>query len=103
MVDLYPSVSPRSCHCTQWVGGASSMTENKHRLSQMADISYQSDKSLSRLPAPQHVFVCVCVSLSASLFVSLAWAVWQTTMAVSHEQLCLTFLPSRLAQPAHQI
>lgn len=52
MGDLYPSVSPFSCHCTQWVGVASWMTENKHSSSQTTDISYQCDKSLLCLPVP---------------------------------------------------
>lgn len=50
MGELYLSVSPRSCHCTQWVGLASSMTENKYSSTQTTDILYQRDKSLSRLP-----------------------------------------------------
>lgn len=54
---LYPSVSPRNCRCTQWVGVASSTTENKYSLSQMTDISFQRDESLPCLPAP----LCVCL------------------------------------------
>lgn len=50
MRDVYMSVSPCSCHWTQWVGVASSMTENKYSSTQTADISYQGDESLSCLP-----------------------------------------------------
>lgn len=45
--DLYPSVSPCSCHCTQFAGVASSMTENKYSSTQTTDISQQGDESLS--------------------------------------------------------
>lgn len=34
MGDLDLSVSPRSCHCTQWVGVVSAMTENKYSSTQ---------------------------------------------------------------------
>lgn len=54
MRDLSPSALLCSCHCTQWVGVASLMIENKYSSSQTNDISCLCDKGLSCLPS-----VCV--------------------------------------------
>lgn len=64
-------VSPHS-----GVGVASPTTENKYTLSQTTDISNRPDESA---PSPR-------VS-----HVSLAWAAWQTTLAVSHDPLSRCF------------
>lgn len=94
MGDLKSSVSPCSCHCTQWTGVASSVTENKYSSTQTTDISYRHDKS----------HLCLHVPHCASL-VSLTWAAWQTTLPVSQELLRyrLIFLPSCFSEMAHQI